>query len=129
MGGVTVMGVVASEIEADEVVTLPTMISHKHPQGGPRPPDVPLQELTQELTSGTKQLCYGVVAPFDVGGEVPCDHRTLPYCSTSYIGGTLPYHTKFYVRNYWYCLFVLVLDLFSSHCKCIVVCFCCYVTN
>ena len=56
MGGITVMGVVTSMIEADEAVTSPTMISCKHPQGGPRPPDAPLQELTQELLSGTKQV-------------------------------------------------------------------------
>ena len=50
------MGVVASDIEADEAVTSPTMIPCKHPQEGPRPPNVPLQELTQELSSGTKQV-------------------------------------------------------------------------
>ena len=50
------MGVATSEIEADEVVTSPTMISHKHLQVGPRPPNTPLQELTQELSSGTKQV-------------------------------------------------------------------------
>ena len=43
------MDVATSKIEADEVVTSPTMISRKHLQRGPRPPDVPLQELTQEL--------------------------------------------------------------------------------
>ena len=55
-GGITVMGVATSEIEADEVVTSPTMISCKHLQGGPRPPDMPLRELTQEFSSGTKQV-------------------------------------------------------------------------
>ena len=53
MGGVTITGVAASEIE---VVTSPAMISCKHPQGGPRPPNVPLQELTQELLCRTKQV-------------------------------------------------------------------------
>ena len=56
MGSITVTGVATSEIEADEAVTWPTMISYKHPQGGPRPPDMPLQELTQELLSETKQV-------------------------------------------------------------------------
>ena len=56
MGGITVMGVATSEIKADEAVTLPAMISCKHPQGGTRPPDMPLQELTQELLHGTKQV-------------------------------------------------------------------------
>ena len=56
MGGITVMGVAASEIKVDEVVTSPAMISHKHPQGGPRPSDMPLQKLTQELLSGTTQV-------------------------------------------------------------------------
>ena len=56
MGGITVTGVATSEIEADEAVTSPAMISCKHLQGGPRPPDVPLQDLTQELSSGTKQV-------------------------------------------------------------------------
>ena len=49
----TVTGVATSGIEADEAVTLSTMISRKHLQGGPRP-GVPLQELTQELSSRTK---------------------------------------------------------------------------
>ena len=49
-------GAATSEIMAHEVVTSPTMISCKHPQGGPRPPNMPLQELTQELSSGTKQV-------------------------------------------------------------------------
>ena len=50
------MGVTTSGIKADEAVTSPAMISRKLLQGGPRLPDVPLQELTQELSSGTKQV-------------------------------------------------------------------------
>ena len=56
MGGVTIMGVTAGEIKADEAVTSPAMISCEYPQGGPKPSHVPLQELTQELSSGTTQV-------------------------------------------------------------------------
>ena len=77
------MGVVASEIEADEVVTSPAMISHKHPQGGPRPPNTPLQELTQELSCGTKQvMLWG--------------HRTLLHRGPLMV--VVPYHTMAHLK-------------------------------
>ena len=85
MGGITVMGVATGEIEADEVVTLPTMILHKHPQGGPRPANTPLQELTQELSSRTKQvMLWG--------------HRTLLCGGEGYPTVIVPYHTVAHLK-------------------------------
>ena len=64
------MSVAASEIKADEAVTSPTMISCKHLQGGLRPPNMPLQELTQELSSGTKQvMLWGHCTLLHGGGD------------------------------------------------------------
>ena len=117
-GGVTVMGVVASEIEADEAVTSPAMISCKHLQGGPRPPDMPLQELTQELSSGTKQvmlrgcctLLHGERSTLWSLYPTILQHHivTIPYHIAAHFTLVVPYPTapKFYVRNYWYCLFI-----------------------
>ena len=78
--GITVTGVTASGIKADEAVTSPAMISHKHPQGGPRPPDTPLQELTQELSSGTKQV-MGSSHPRTWGQGYPV--VVVPYLTTA----------------------------------------------
>ena len=122
------MGVAASEIEADEVVTSPAMISCKHPQGGPRPPNAPLQELTQELSSGTKQvMLWG--------------HHTLLHGGRGPLMVVVPYHTmaclKFVVPYLTTLSFTLGIigtvhlftssgvGPFSSCCRCIVVHFCC----
>ena len=78
------MGVAASEIEADEVVTLPTMISRKHLQGEPRHPNTPLQELTQELLSGTKQVML-------------CSCHTL-LCGGGPLTVMVPYYTMIHLK-------------------------------
>ena len=77
-GGVTVTGVATSEIEADEAVTSPAMISRKHPQEGLRPPKVSLQELTQELSSGTNQVMLWGHRTLLCGGGDPNIPGTLP---------------------------------------------------
>ena len=107
------MGVATSEIEADEVVTLPTMISCKHLQGGPRPPNVPLQELTQELSWNQTSYAMGSSHPFMQGERTPNGCGTLPYHSMFKVCGTLPYCTKFYIRNYWYCLSVYLFQCWT----------------
>ena len=90
------------------------MISCKHLQGGPRTPNVPLQELTQELLSGTKQVKLWGHRTLLHGEGTPTSHGTLPYHGMFKVHGTLPYHARFNFRNYCHILFicfpVLVLD-------------------
>ena len=86
------MGVAASEIKADEAVTSPTMISHKHPQGGPRAPNVPLQELTQELSSGTKQVMLRVHCTLLPGQRGPL-MVMVPYHTEACLKFVIPYLT------------------------------------
>ena len=86
------MGVTTSEIEADEAVTSPTMISCKYPQGGPRPPNVPLQELTQELLSGTKQVMLRGHHTLLDGGRGPLT-VVVPYHTMARLKFMVPYLT------------------------------------
>ena len=87
-------------------MTSPAMISCKHLQGVPRPPNLPLQELTQELSSGTKQVMLWICCTLLHGGGAPTGCGTLPNHGTLKVHGTLPYHAKFNFRNYFCILFI-----------------------
>ena len=107
------MGIAAREIKADEAVTSPTVISHKHPQGGPRPPNAPLQELTQELSSGTKQVMLWGHCTLLCGEGYPV--VMVPYNIMAHFMFMIPYLTT---PSFTLGIigtvhsFVLVLDLF-----------------